>query len=153
MKTAPTHILFALLLSTSLLISLPDAVADEITVAAANSICADLKTAGTIFTQQHKSKIKYICKSSGMLAKGIQGGAIAADYFISASNKCMASLVAGGLIDPPTVKSLWGNRIVVGAAKNSTINLQNWAELAPPKVGTILVGDPARPLLAGDSRM
>lgn len=115
----------------------------KITVAAANSTCPALKKAGDIFMSQHGVTIEYICKSSGVLAKGLESGHITADYYISASQKWVDYLVAAGLVDPLTVKNLWSNSIIAAAAKNSTLELQSWDELATAKVTTIFVGDPS----------
>lgn len=137
------RIISTILLVAILFLPLSVAVATEITVAAANSTCGVLKKAGEIFSRQEGVTIHYICKSSGVLAKGLQSGYITADYYISASQKWMDYLSAARLIDPKMVKPLWDNRIVAAVAKKSGLELHNWDELATAKVTTVLVGDPS----------
>lgn len=143
MKKIQATIISSILLLTFALLPFAAAAAPEITVATANSVCPALKKAGDIFSRQQGVTIHYICKSSGALAKGLETSYISADYYISASQKWMDHLVARGLIAAETVKPLWDNKIIAAAANQSTLELQNWNDLATPKVTTIIVGDPS----------
>lgn len=143
MKKIQYSLISTILSVLLLLLPVSVAVATEITLAAANSTCAPLKKAAKIFSQQQGVTIHFICKSSGVLAKGIESGYITADYYISANQKWMDYLVSAGLIEPVDINALWDNIIVAAAAKQSTIELQSWDELATAKVRTVLVGDPS----------
>jgi len=83
-KKTKTYII--LLLSFLLLIITSHSNADNLVIAAANSTCSTIKKIGALFEQQHAITINYICKSSGRLAKGINGKSIATDIYISANN-------------------------------------------------------------------
>lgn len=142
MKKTQNGIISTILFLTFLL-PFSCAAADEITVATANSVCAVLKKAGDIFSREQKIKVRYICKSSGILAKGLETGYISADYYISASQKWMNYLVTRKIISKEAVKPLWANRIVAAAAKHSAVQMQSWNDLTNPKIQTIMVGDPS----------
>lgn len=117
--------------------------ASDITLAAANSTCATIKAVGEQFSQTHDIKINYICKSSGLLAKGIRGGAIQADIYISANKHWMDYMIQGGFVAADKVISPWGNRLVVGAPANSPLELHEWNDLTSDKIKKILIGDPS----------
>ncbi|WP_275099149.1 molybdate ABC transporter substrate-binding protein [Sedimenticola hydrogenitrophicus] len=116
--------------------------AAEITLAVANSTCGTVQAVGARYVETHDIKINYLCKSSGLLAKGIRGGAIQADIYISASQRWMEYMVKGGLVAADKVVSPWGNRLVVGAPAGSPLKLEAWNDLTTDKVKTILIGDP-----------
>lgn len=116
--------------------------ADDITIAAANSTCSTIKTVGDSYTQNRPIKINYICKSSGLLAKGIRGGSIQADIYISANKHWMDYMVKGGLIAADKVVSPWGNRLVVSVPVGSPLQLEAWHDLASDRIKNILIGDP-----------
>ncbi len=143
MQKIQNNIISTLFALSAILLLSPPATAAELQVAAANSTCAALKEAGEIFTRQQGVTIHYTCKSSGLLAKGLETDYITADYYISASRKWMDELVAKGFIAAETVTPLWENRIIAAAADHSAIELQSWEDLASPKVTTIVVGDPS----------
>jgi molybdate transport system substrate-binding protein len=117
--------------------------ADTLTVAVANSTCSAMQKLGNLFEQRSGYHINYQCKSSGLLAKGLKGGAISADIYVSASKEWMDFMVDAGLVGAEHVTSPWGNELVVAAATHSPIEITAWAELATPKVQTILIGDPS----------
>lgn len=116
--------------------------AENITVAVANSTCTAMHKLGELFQQQSGHTISYQCKASGLLAKGLKGGAISADIYVSASKKWMDFMTEAGMVSAQNVVTPWGNELVVAAAKNSRIEISDWKELASPKVKTILIGDP-----------
>lgn len=116
--------------------------ADTITVAVANSTCSAMQKVGNLFEQRSGHHLNYQCKSSGLLAKGLKGGAISADIYVSASKEWMDFMVGAGLVGSEHVVSPWGNGLVVAVAKGSPLELSAWTELATPKVKTILIGDP-----------
>lgn len=116
--------------------------ADTISVAVANSTCSAMQKVGRLFEQRSGSHIVYQCKSSGLLAKGLKGGAISADVYVAASREWMDFMIDAGMVKSEHVMSPWGNVLVVAAAKNSPLELNAWAELATSKVKTILIGDP-----------
>jgi len=116
--------------------------AGEITMAVANSTCSAIKMVGDLYVQQHDVSIIYICKSSGLLAKGLRGKAIAADIYISANRRWMDYMIDGGMVDDEQVTSPWGNALVVATKKGSTLETRKWEDLASDEVKTILIGDP-----------
>lgn len=119
-----------------------DARAAEMTLALANSTCNAMKQAGDLYRAGKSLHINYSCKSSGLLAKGMNGGAISADIFVSADREWMDYAVDNGLVSRDKVASPWGNSLVVGVPKNSPLQLKEWRELASDSVTTILIGDP-----------
>jgi len=116
--------------------------ADDITLAAANSTCPTIKAVSEQYSQTHDVKINYLCKSSGLLAKGIRGGAIEADIYISANRHWMDYMIKGGLVAADKVISPWGNRLVVSAPANSPLKFEAWNDLTSDNIKTILIGDP-----------
>ncbi|MFK5892390.1 MAG: molybdate ABC transporter substrate-binding protein, partial [Pseudomonadota bacterium] len=117
--------------------------AGELTLAVANSACKTVKKVGKLYTQQHDLKINYICKSSGRLAKGLRGGAITADLYISANRTWMDYMLKYNLVLKQNISSPWGNKLVIAANKNSPLEINDLSELATDKVKAILIGDPS----------
>lgn len=135
-----------LFISSSLFLAaifLPPAQAGELTLAVANSTCDAMNRVGDLYRASHRVQFNYLCKSSGLLAKGLRGGALKADIFISADKEWMDFAVDNGLVAPAQVTSPWGNALVVAAPRNSPIQRLDWDELASDKVATILIGDPS----------
>lgn len=116
--------------------------AGTITVAVANSTCNAMQKVGNLFEQRHGYRLIYQCKSSGLLAKGLKGGAITADIYISASKEWMDFMIEAGLIRQEQVTSPWGNELVVVAAANNPMKKLSWSDLAGPRINSILIGDP-----------
>ncbi len=116
---------------------------EKIRIAAANSTCVSIKNAGAIFAKDNDAAFEYVCKSSGRLAKGLMGGAIEADYYISANKQWMDRMVEAERIDRDAVKSLWGNRLVVAAPIGASVSLDAWEDLGGSDIKTILIGDPS----------
>lgn len=116
--------------------------AADITLAAANSTCNAIKQASAQFSDRHQIEVNAICKSSGRLAKGLRGGAISANIYISANKQWMDHMIKGKLIDPSQVVSPWSNKLVVAARKEQQIELAGLETLATDEVKTILIGDP-----------
>ena len=116
--------------------------AGELTVAVANSTCKTIKKVGELYTQTHDIKIIYICKSSGRLAKGLQGGAISADIYLSANSSWMDYMFKHDLVLQHKVSSPWGNKLVIAANKDSDIKINELADLTTDKIKTIYIGDP-----------
>jgi len=121
----------------------PHAQAGELTLALANSTCDTMKKAEDLYRANHPVQFTHICKSSGLLAKGLQGGALKADIFVSADREWMDFAVTNGLIASDRVVSPWGNVLVVAAPKTSPLQRLDWQDLASDKVTTILIGDPS----------
>lgn len=116
--------------------------AAEINVAAANSTCNTIKAVGARYLETHDVQIHYLCKSSGRLAKGLRGGAIHADIYISANRHWMEYMINGGLVSADTVISPWGNRLVVSAPDDSPLEIQAWNDLTSDRIESVLIGDP-----------
>ncbi|HWR77342.1 MAG TPA: molybdate ABC transporter substrate-binding protein [Thiobacillus sp.] len=117
--------------------------AGELTLALANSTCDAMNKVGDLYRANHPVRFTYLCKSSGLLAKGLRGGALKADLFVSADHEWMDFAVENGLVAPDRVSSPWGNALVVATPKNSPMQRLDWQELASDKVTIILIGDPS----------
>lgn len=117
--------------------------ATELVLAAANSTCDALKQVGDRYRASRPVEIKYLCKSSGLLAKGLSGGAINADIFISADREWMDYLVSRDLVSQNRVSSPWGNTLVVAVPKKTKLQLRDWQDLASDKVTIVMIGDPS----------
>lgn len=121
----------------------PHARAGGLTLAVANSTCDAMNKAGDLYRANHPIQFTYLCKSSGLLAKGLRGGALNADIFISADREWMDFAVENGLVASDQVSSPWGNALVVATPKNSPMQRLDWQALASDKVTAILIGDPS----------
>jgi len=117
--------------------------AGELTLALANSTCDTMNKVENVYRASHPVRFTQLCKSSGLLAKGLHGGALKADIFVSADREWMDFAVENGLVAPDRVISPWGNALVVAVPKNSPIHRLDWQELASDKVTVILIGDPS----------
>lgn len=122
---------------------LPHARAGELTLALANSTCDAMNKVEALYRASHPVRFNSICKSSGLLAKGLLGGALKADLFVSADREWMDFAVENGLVASDRVSSPWGNALVVAAPTNSSIQRLDWQDLASDKVTVILIGDPS----------
>jgi molybdate transport system substrate-binding protein len=138
------HMSYPLAALVLLLLPAYNAVAGELTLAVANSTCNAIKKVGELYRQQHTDlALKYICKSSGRLAKGLNGESIEADIYISANKKWMDYMIAAELVLPGQVISAWGNELVVASPSHSNITNFSWEDLASKGIELILIGDPS----------
>lgn len=117
--------------------------AAELTLALANSTCGVMEKAIAAYPERATTRFKVICKSSGLLAKGLHGGALQADIFLSADREWMDFAVEKGLVAASRVTSLWSNELVVAVPKTSQIRRLDWNALASDKVERLLIGDPS----------
>jgi len=117
--------------------------AGELTLALANSTCDAMNKVGELYRANHPVQFTYHCKSSGLLAKGLRGGALNADLFVSADREWMDFAIENGLVESDRVSSPWGNALVVATPKTSPMQRLDWQELASDKVTVILIGDPS----------
>jgi len=142
-RLLPKHISIPVTVLVLFLLSTSNAFTEELTLAVANSTCNAMQKVGKLY-QQNKGDIslKYICKSSGRLAKGLHGKAIEADIYVSANRKWMDYIIGVELASPERVISPWGNDLVVATPLNSNITAFNWNDLASEKVKAIYIGDP-----------
>jgi molybdate transport system substrate-binding protein len=112
-------------------------------LAAANSTCTTVQEIGKKFSRQRGIEIKYICKSSGRLAKGMMGKSIMPDYYISANKSWVDKVVKKGLIQRDVIFTPWGNRLVVAGPAVSTLALNSLSELSTDSVKRLMIGDPS----------
>jgi len=117
--------------------------AGDLTLALANSTCDAMHKVETVYRTSHPVRFNYICKSSGLLAKGLRGGALNADVFVSADREWMDFAIENGLVAADSVSSPWSNALVVATAKSSPMQGLDWQDLASDKVTAILIGDPS----------
>lgn len=120
-----------------------DARAGELSLALANSTCATMTQAENLYRTRKPVRFTHVCKSSGLLAKGLHGGVLEADLFVSADHEWMAFAIRKGLVAPERVISPWGNTLVVAGPRLSPLRRINLSDLATDKVKTILIGDPS----------
>jgi len=116
--------------------------ASEINMAVANSTCSTIKEVGKLFQQHNDITIHYICKSSGRLAKALNGNSIAADIYISANREWMDYMIENRLVEEDHVTSPWGNELVLATRRDSQLQISKWEDLTSDKVKKILIGDP-----------
>lgn len=121
----------------------PHARAGELKLALANSTCDAMNKVGDLYRASHPVRITYLCKSSGLLAKGLRGGALNADIFVSADREWMDFAIENGLVARDRVSSPWGNALVLATPKNSPMKRLDWQDMASDKVTVILIGDPS----------
>jgi len=143
MSHSSRHWLFVSLSLFVVTLFFPHARAGELTLAVANSTCDAMNKVGDLYRANHPVQFSYLCKSSGLLAKGLRGGALKADLFVSADREWMDFAVENDLVAADRVFSPWGNALVVAIPKNSPIQRLDWQELASDKVTAILIGDPS----------
>jgi molybdate transport system substrate-binding protein len=117
--------------------------AGELTLALANSTCDAMIKVEDLYRASHPVKFTHQCKSSGLLAKGMRGGALNADIFVSADREWMDFAVENGLVAAERVTSPWGNSLVVATPKTSPMQRLDWEDLASDKITAILIGDPS----------
>ena len=122
---------------------IPQARAGELSLALANSTCDAMNKVEALYTARHPVQITNICKSSGLLAKGLLGAAVKADVFVSADREWMDFAIENGLVAKDNITSPWSNALLVATANNSPIKHLEWQELASDQVTLILIGDPS----------
>jgi molybdate transport system substrate-binding protein len=132
-----------LLAALAFLCCAPPALAGELRLALANSTCEAMKQVGALYQRQRAVDISYVCKSSGLLAKGLAGGALTADLFLSADAEWMDYVVDKGLVARKNVSSPFGNALVLAVPADSPLRIAAWRDLAAPQVTTVLIGDPS----------
>jgi len=117
--------------------------AADLTLALANSTCPVMNKVVDAYRARSSDRFTLVCKSSGLLAKGLHGGALHADIFLSADSEWMEFAVKQGLIAVDQVTSPWGNSLVVAVPKRSPIKRLDWEALASDRVDVLLIGDPS----------
>ena len=91
---------------------MPMTQAATLTVLAASSTTDAMDEAAELFTKWTGHTVRFSFGSSGALARQIQSGA-PADLFLSANQKWMDALAAGGLMDESSRVDLLRNRLVL----------------------------------------
>jgi molybdate transport system substrate-binding protein len=117
--------------------------AGELKLAIANSTCYAMEKVVESYRANNAVKVTLTCKASGLIARGLRGGALNADIFVSADREWMDFVIESGLVMSSQVSSPWGNALVVAVPKNSPVQRLAWEDLATDKVTTILIGDPS----------
>lgn len=117
--------------------------AGELTLALANSTCEAMSKVEVLYRVSHPVRFTSICKSSGLLAKGLRGGALKADIFVSADREWMDFAVENDLVAADQVTASWGNSLIVATPKNSPLHRFDWQDLASDQITAILIGDPS----------
>ncbi len=116
-----------------------------LTVFGAASLTNVLQDLGDAFTQETSIAVKFSFAASSTLARQIENGA-PADIFLSADSDWMNYLQARHLIQDATRHDIVGNRLVLIAPADSTVQLKigpNFALAAALGQGRLATGDPA----------
>ena len=112
----------ALVVGAGVLVSAAQAYAADVLVFAAASLKNALDDADAAYLKQTKTKITASYAASGPLAKQIENGA-PADIFISADLNWMKYVSDKHLIQEQSQVNLLGNKLVLVAAKDSTLKV------------------------------
>lgn len=123
--------------------ALAAAQARDLTLALANSTCAAMSKAEDLYRAKNPVRFVHLCKSSGLLAKGLAGGALEADLFVSADQEWMAFAVQNGLVAGAHVVRPWGNALVLATSRQGPLRRVALQDLASDRVTAILIGDPS----------
>lgn len=109
--------------SMGLAAALPASAAEKLVVFAAASLKGSLDDVAKLYEKKSGDTVAISYAASGPLAKQIEAAA-PADIFISADTKWMDYVVKAGAVKKDAVVNLLGNRLVLVAAKDSTISLK-----------------------------
>jgi molybdate transport system substrate-binding protein len=114
-----------------------------VTVFASASTSDVINELAAIYREESNIIVQCNFASSSALAKQLQAGA-KADVFLSASEKWMDEVEAGGEVDPATRVNLLGNRLVLIAAADNdvAIDLAEAGSIAAALKGRLALGDP-----------
>lgn len=115
--------LLTFIVSLFVVASTPFAAEREVTVFAAASLTNAMQDIGKEFEAATGNKVKFSFAASSLLARQIEAGG-EADMFFSADTEWMSYLADRNLIQPATRKDVLSNRLVLIAAKDSTIKLE-----------------------------
>lgn len=124
----------------------PPARAAELTVFAASSLKGSLDDVAASFEARTGTTVVISYASSSQLARQIEAAA-PADIFISADTAWMDYLVDRSAVKEEDVVDLLGNRLVLIAARDSTISLEigrDFPLAAALGDGRLAMGDPSR---------
>jgi len=117
----------------------------ELTVFAAASLTDVLKEIGDVYQAKTGVRVRFSFAASSALARQIESGA-PADVFISADLEWMDYLEQRSLIDAKSRRNVAGNRLVLIAPQDSSLELKigpGFALLAALGDGRLATGDPA----------
>ena len=109
--------------SLSIAAALPAAAADKLIVFAAASMKGSLDNVAKLYEKKTGTAVAISYAASGALAKQIEAAA-PADVFISADLKWMDYVITKGAVKKEEAVNLLCNRLVLVAAKDSTISLK-----------------------------
>ena len=125
-----------------LLVAVPVAAAQELTLSVAISMKEAVEELGRRFTQSRPGVVlRYNFGASGELQKQIEAGA-PVDLFVSAAQRQMDELEKKGLIVPATRRVFARNVLTVIKPADSNVDIAKPADLLGPKVTRIVIGNP-----------
>ncbi len=113
----------------------------KLNISAAISLTDALEDIKTIYEKDNDVKLSYIFGGSGKLAQQIQQGA-PVDVFLSANQDWMDLLEKEDLLINETRANITGNKIVLIAGKDSSINYKTFEELNASELQQVAVGNP-----------
>lgn len=113
----------------------------ELTVSAAVSLTDTLEEIKSTYEKEHNVTFTFNLAGSGTLAQQIQQGA-PVDVFISANQEWMDTIEEEDLISKETRQDVTGNSIVMIAAKDSTLDYKEIADIQPNDLEQVAIGNP-----------
>ncbi len=114
---------------------------DELTIAAASDLTPAFEELGRAFEAAHKTKVVFVFGSTGLLTRQIENGA-PMDLFAAANVSFIDELDRQGLLIPGTKQIYARGRITFWTPPDSTLRLDNIADLARPEVTRIAIANP-----------
>ncbi len=114
----------------------------EVMVFAAASLKESLQAVGADYERCSTNRIRFNFAASSLLARQIGEGA-PADVFFSADEASMNLLDQQGCLVPGTRRDVLGNSLVVVVPSGSMLKINSARDLAGPKVGRLVLADPA----------
>lgn len=115
--------------------------ASEVTVAAASDLTPAFEEIARAFEATHNTKVVFVFGSTGLLTRQIENGA-PFDLFAAANVSYIDQLEQKGLIVPGTKTIYARGRITMWTTAESSLNLENIADLARPEVHRIAIANP-----------
>jgi molybdate transport system substrate-binding protein len=127
------------------------AIADTVRLAVAISLKEAVTEIARTYEAKTGEKIELSFGASGQLATQIKSGA-PIDVFISAAQKQVDDLNAGGLIDAESQRVIAGNTLVLIVPAESKISLNSFEKLGTAPIKRLAIGEP-RSVPAGQYAM
>src|SRR5690625_3134360 len=113
----------------------------ELIISAAASLTDAMDELKEIYEAENDVELTFNFAGSGKLAQQIQQGA-PVDVFISANENWLDTLLEEGLIDADTTTDVTGNKLVLIAGNNTTLEYDSFSDINVKELSNIAVGKP-----------